>query len=300
MSKLFKGSGVALVTPFYETKKGNLKVDYDALEELVKYHKKNKTDAIIICGTTGEASTLTDKEHIKTIKKCVEYTNGKIPVIAGTGSNDTRHAVYLAKEAEDVGVDGLLCVTPYYNKTNQEGLKLYYKRIADAVKVPIIMYNVPSRTGVNIKPETAIEIGKENKNVVAIKEASGNIDQVKTICDSGVIDVYSGNDDQIYDVVDAGGIGVISVLANVFPNQTHRIVDEYLKGNKEKSLQMQKEALELVKALFSDVNPIPVKKAVESIGLCEGYLREPLIELDETKTKRLLYEMDEYRIKNRN
>ena len=295
MSKLFKGSGVALVTPFYKTKKGNLKVDYDALKDLVKYHKKNDTDAIIICGTTGEASTLTDEEHIKTIKKCVEYANGKIPVIAGTGSNDTRHAVYLAKEAEDVGVDGLLCVTPYYNKTNQEGLKLYYKRIADAVKVPIIMYNVPSRTGVNIKPETAIEIGKENKNVVAIKEASGNIDQVKTICDSGVIDVYSGNDDQIYDVVDAGGIGVISVLANVFPNQTHRIVDEYLKGNKEKSLQMQKEALELVKALFSDVNPIPVKKAVESIGLCEGYLREPLIELDNEKTKRLLFEMEEYR-----
>ena len=252
MSKLFKGSGVALVTPFYKTKKGNLKVDYDALKELVKYHKNNKTDAIIICGTTGEASTLTDKEHIKTIKKCVEFANGKIPVIAGTGSNDTKHAVYMSKEAEDVGADGLLCVTPYYNKTNQEGLKLYYKRIADAVKIPIVMYNVPSRTGVNIKPETAIEIGKENKNVVAIKEASGNIDQVKEICNSGVIDVYSGNDDQIYDIVDAGGIGVISVLANIFPNETHKIVNEYLKGNKEKSLKMQKEALEVVKALFSD------------------------------------------------
>ncbi len=295
MAKLFEGSGVALVTPFYKTKKGNLKVDYDALKDLVKYHKRNGTDAIIICGTTGEASTLTDKEHIKTIKKCVEYANGKIPVIAGTGSNDSKHAVYLAEQAEDVGVDGLLCVTPYYNKTNQDGLKLYYKRIADAVKVPIIMYNVPSRTGVNILPKTAIEIAKKNENIVAIKEASGNIDQVKEIAESNILDIYSGNDDQIFDVMDAGGKGVISVLANIFPNQTHRIVEEYLKGNKEQSLKMQKEALELVKALFSDVNPIPVKKAVESIGLCEGYLREPLIELDYKKTQRLLYEMDEYR-----
>lgn len=300
MAKLFEGSGVALVTPFYKTKKGNLKVDYDALKDLVKYHKRNNTDAIIICGTTGEASTLTDKEHIKTIKKCVEYANGKIPVIAGTGSNDTRHAVYLAEQAEDVGVDGLLCVTPYYNKTNQEGLKLYYKRISDAVDIPVIMYNVPSRTGVNILPETAIEIAKRNKNVVAIKEASGNIDQVKKITESKVLDVYSGNDDQIFDVMDAGGKGVISVLANVFPKQTHRIVEEYLKGNKEESLKMQKDALELVKALFSDVNPIPVKKAVESIGLCEGYVREPLVELDYKKTQRLLFEMEDYRSKNRN
>lgn len=298
MAKLFEGSGVALVTPFYKTKKGNLKVDYDALKDLVKYHKKNNTDAIIICGTTGEASTLTDEEHIKTIKKCVEYANGKIPVIAGTGSNDTRHAVYLAEQAEDVGVDGLLCVTPYYNKTNQEGLKLYYKRISDAVDIPVIMYNVPSRTGVNILPETAIEIAKKNKNVVAIKEASGNIEQVKEIASSKALDIYSGNDDQIFDVMDAGGKGVISVLANVFPKQTHRIVEEYLKGNKEESLKMQKDALELVKALFSDVNPIPVKKAVESIGLCEGYLREPLVELDYKKTQRLLFEMEEYRHKS--
>lgn len=295
MSKLFKGSGVALVTPFYETKKGNLKVDYDALEELVKYHKKNKTDAIIICGTTGEASTLTDKEHIKTIKKCVEYANGKIPVIAGTGSNDTKHAVYMSKEAEEVGADGLLCVTPYYNKTNQEGLKLYYERIADSVNIPIIMYNVPSRTGVNIAPETAIEIAKANENVIAIKEASGKIDQVKKIADSKALDVYSGNDDQIYDVVDAGGIGVISVLANIFPNETHDIVKEYLKGNKEKSLKMQKEALEVVKALFSDVNPIPVKKAVELEGLCEGYVREPLIELDGNKTLHLAQTINDYK-----
>lgn len=295
MSKLFKGSGVALVTPFYKTKKGNLKVDYDALKELVKYHKRNNTDAIIICGTTGEASTLSDKEHIKTIEKCVEYANGKIPVIAGTGSNDTKHAVYMSKEAEEVGANGLLCVTPYYNKTNQEGLKLYYKRIADAVDIPIIMYNVPSRTGVNIAPETAIEIAKSNENVIAIKEASGKIDQVKKIADSKALDVYSGNDNQIYDVVNAGGIGVISVLANIFPNETHDIVKEYLKGNKEKSLKMQKEALEVVNALFSDVNPIPVKKAVELEGLCEGYVREPLIELDGNKTLHLAQTINDYK-----
>ena len=292
---IFKGSGVALVTPFYKTKKGNLKVDYDALKDLVKFHKKNKTDAIIICGTTGEASTLKDEEHIKTIKKCVEYVDGKIPVIAGTGSNDTSHAVMMSKEAEKVGADGLLCVTPYYNKTNQEGLKLYYKRIADSVDIPIIMYNVPSRTGVNIKPETAIEIAETNKNVVAIKEASGKMDQVQTLCDSKALDVYSGNDDQIFDVMFAGGKGVISVLANIFPKETHDIVNEYLKGNKEKSLLMQKDALEVVKALFSDVNPIPVKKACELEGLCEGYLREPLVTLDDQKTLRLAQTINNYK-----
>lgn len=295
MSKLFEGSGVALVTPFYKTKKGKLNVDYDALKDLVKYHKKNKTDAIIICGTTGETPTLTDEEHIKTIKKCVEYANGKIPVIAGTGSNCTDKAVYFSKKAEYVGADGLLCVTPYYNGTNKNGLKKYYKRIADAVDIPIIMYNVPSRTNLNIDPETAIEIGRENENIVAIKEASGNIEQVKKICESGVIDVYSGNDDQIYDVMDAGGIGVISVLANIFPKETHQIVKEYMKGNKEKSLKMQRDALEVVKALFSEKNPMPVKKAVELEGLCNGYLREPLIELDSEKTLKLVQAIDEYK-----
>ena len=294
MAKLFEGSGVALVTPFYKTKKGNLKVDYDALKELVKFHKKNETDAIIICGTTGEASTLTDEEHIKTIKKCVEYVNGKIPVIAGTGSNDTRHAVMMSKAAEEVGADGLLCVTPYYNKTNQEGLKLYYKRISDAVNIPIIMYNVPSRTGVNIKPETAIDIARQNDNVVAIKEASGNIEQVKELAKTNDLDIYSGNDDQIFDVMDNGGSGVISVLANIFPRETHNIVDEYMYSS-EKSLRLQKEALELIKALFSDVNPIPVKKACEIMGLCEGYVREPLIELDSNKTLRLVQTIDSYK-----
>lgn len=300
MAELFKGSGVALVTPFKKNKNGNLLVDYHTLKELVEFHKRNNTDAIIICGTTGEASTLSDKEQINTIKRCVEYANGEIPVIAGAGSNDTKHAVKLSKEAEYVGADGLLCVTPYYNKTNQEGLKLYYKRIADAVNIPIIMYNVPSRTGVNIQPKTAIEIGKENENVIAIKEASGKIDQVKEICKSGVLDVYSGNDDQIYDVVKSGGIGVISVLANVFPRETHEIVMDYLNGHTRTSLRKQKEVLEVVKALFSDVNPIPVKKAVDLMGMCDGYLREPLIDLDEEKTEVLKNEIYKYKLINKN
>ena len=295
MSKLFTGSGVALVTPFKESRKGNIIVDYDALRRLVEFHVSNNTDAIIVCGTTGEASTLSDAEHLKTIGKCVEYTAGRIPVIAGTGSNDTAHAVMMSKKAEELGVDGLLCVTPYYNKTNQEGLKLYYKRIADAVSVPIIMYNVPSRTGVNILPETAISIAKNNPNVVAIKEASGKIEQVEAITESEVLDVYSGNDDQIFDVMDAGGLGVISVLANIFPKEAHDIVSEYLKGNKKLSRQKQIEALSLIRDLFSDVNPIPIKKAVALEGLCSELLREPLIPLNKEKTAQLTRSLNVYK-----
>ena len=292
---IFKGSGVALVTPFRKTRRGNIKVDYDNLERLVDYHIKNNTDSIIICGTTGESSTLSDKEHLETIGKCVEFANGRIPVIAGTGSNETPHAIKLSQGAEERGADGLLCVTPYYNKTNQDGLKLYYKRIADSVNIPIIMYNVPSRTGLNIEPETAIEIGKENENIIGIKEASGNIENVRKIAKSKVLDLYSGNDDQIYDVIAEGGIGVISVFANLFPNEAHDIVYEYLNGNKEKSRQMQEEALEVIKELFNDVNPIPVKKAMELEGMCSGIIKEPLVELNEEKTKRLVKAIDKYR-----
>lgn len=292
---IFKGSGVALVTPFRKTRRGNIKVDYDNLERLVDYHIKNNTDSIIICGTTGESSTLSDKDHLETIGKCVEFANGKIPVIAGTGSNETPHAIKLSQGAEERGADGLLCVTPYYNKTNQDGLKLYYKRIANSVNIPIIMYNVPSRTGLNIEPETAIEIGKENENIIGIKEASGNIENVRKIAKSKVLDIYSGNDDQIYDVIAEGGIGVISVFANLFPNEAHDIVYEYLNGNKEKSRQMQEEALEVIKELFNDVNPIPVKKAMELEGMCSGIIKEPLVELNEEKTKRLVKAIDKYR-----
>ena len=292
---IFKGSGVALVTPFRKTRRGNIKVDYDNLERLVDYHIKNNTDSIIICGTTGESSTLSDKDHLETIGKCVEFANGRIPVIAGTGSNETPHAIKLSQGAEERGADGLLCVTPYYNQTNQDGLKLYYKRIADSVNIPIIMYNVPSRTGLNIEPETAIEIGKENENIIGIKEASGNIENVRKIAKSKVLDIYSGNDDQIYDVIAEGGIGVISVFANLFPNEAHDIVYEYLNGNKEKSRQMQEEALEVIKELFNDVNPIPVKKAMELEGMCSGIIKEPLVELNEEKTKRLVKAIDKYR-----
>lgn len=292
---IFKGSGVALITPFKKTRKGNIKVDYDNLERLVNYHINNNTDSIIICGTTGEASTLSDKEHLETIGKCVEFAKGKIPVIAGTGSNETPHAVKLCRGAEERGADGLLCVTPYYNKTNQEGLKLYYKRIADSVNIPIIMYNVPSRTGLNINPQTAIQIGLENENIVGIKEASGNIDQVREIAKSKILDIYSGNDDQIYDVIKEGGIGVISVFANLFPNEAHEIVYEYLNGNEETSRRMQKEALEVIKELFNDVNPIPIKKAMELEGMCEGIIKEPLIELDKNKTKRLIKAINDYK-----
>ena len=294
---IFKGSGVALITPFRKTRKGNIRVDYENLERLVDYHINNNTDSIIICGTTGEASTLSDKEHIETIRKCVDFAKGKVPIIAGTGSNETQHAIKLCQKAEEHGADGLLCVTPYYNKTNQEGLKLYYKRIADSVDIPIIMYNVPSRTGLNIEPETAIEIGKENENVVAIKEASGNIENVRKIAQSKVLDIYSGNDDQIYDVIDEGGIGVISVFANLFPNEAHDIVFEYLNGNKEKSRQLQQDALEVIKELFNDVNPIPIKKAMELEGMCSEIIKEPLIELNEEKTKRLVKAINNYRNK---
>ena len=292
---IFKGSGVALVTPFRKTRKGNIKVDYDNLERLVEYHINNNTDSIIICGTTGESSTLSDKEHLETIGKCVEYAKGRIPVIAGTGSNETPHAIKLSQGAEERGADGLLCVTPYYNKTNQDGLKLYYKRIADSVDIPIIMYNVPSRTGLNIEPQTAIEIGQENENIIGIKEASGNIEQVKAIAKSNTLDIYSGNDDQIYDVINEGGIGVISVFANLFPNETHEIVYEYLNGNKEKSKKLQEEALEVIKELFNDVNPIPVKKAMEVEGMCSGIIKEPLIELNGEKTKKLVKAINDYR-----
>ena len=280
---IFKGSGVALITPFKE----NGEIDFETLKNLVEFQIKNGTDSIIICGTTGESSTLSDLEHLKCIEACVKYVNKRIPIIAGTGSNDTKTAILLSKEAEKIGVDGLLCVTPYYNKTNQEGLKRYYGKISDNVNIPIIMYNVQSRTGVNINPETAIDIAKNNENIVAIKEASGNISQVAKLLVNDTLDVYSGNDDQTVPILSLGGIGVISVVANIFPKQTHDMVINYLNGDTEKARKMQLKMLELCNALFCDVNPIPVKKAMEILGLANGYVREPLVELDEQKTKSL-------------
>ncbi len=291
---IFKGSGVALITPFKKDTNKEIVVDYERLEKLIEFHIQNGTDSIIICGTTGESSTLTEEEHEKCISECIKIVNGRIPVIAGTGSNNTKRAVDLSTKAEKMGADGLLCVTPYYNKTNQNGLKLYYHRIASSVNIPVIMYNVPSRTGVNIEAETAIEIAEENKNVIAIKEASGNLTQVEKITNSGALDVYSGNDDQIVDILDKGGIGVISVLANIYPQYTHDMVMEHLNGSKIKAHAMQKNVLKLCKGLFCDVNPIPVKKAMQYMDMDSGILREPLIELDDEKTNELINTIDSF------
>ena len=259
--EIFKGSGVALVTPF--DKYGN--VDYETLKKLIDFQIENETDAIIICGTTGESSTLSYEEHQKCIQTCIEHVNKRIPVIAGTGSNCTKSAITMSKEAEQLGADGLLIVTPYYNKTTQKGLINHYSKIAEQVKIPIILYNVPSRTGCNIEPETVKEIVKRNPNVVAIKEASGNITNVAKIIDllEGKIDVYSGNDNQIVPILSLGGIGVISVVANILPRETHNLVMNYLNGNQEKSKEEQIKMLKLIKTLFKEVNPIPVKKALE-------------------------------------
>ncbi|MBP3325843.1 MAG: 4-hydroxy-tetrahydrodipicolinate synthase [Coprococcus sp.] len=291
---IFTGSGVALVTPFKE----NGEVDFDKLKELVEFHVENGTDAIIICGTTGEASTLSHEEHLECIKKCVEYVDHRIPVIAGTGSNCTATAIYLSTEAESYGVDGLLVVTPYYNKATQKGLIAHYTAIANSVHVPIIMYNVPSRTGCNIQPETAVYLAKNVENIVAIKEASGNISQVARLARlaDGCIDIYSGNDDQVVPLLSLGGKGVISVTANIIPKDTHDMVAKYLAGDMAGSLALQLATIELCDVLFCEVNPIPVKKAVELMGLCGGTLRMPLTEMEPHNVDRLQKVMNSYGI----
>ena len=265
---IFKGAGVAIVTPMYE----DGKVNYDKLEELLEFQIANSTDAIIICGTTGESSTMTHGEHLKTIKFAIDKVNKRVPVIAGTGSNCTRESINLSKKAEEIGVDGLLCVTPYYNKATQAGLYEYYKAISDAVNIPIIMYNVPSRTGTNILPETAVKIAKEVKNVVAIKEASGNISQVAKLAAlaDGCIDIYSGNDDQVVPLLALGGKGVISVLSNVAPRETHDMVMKFLEGDVKGSLDIQLKYMDVIHNLFSEVNPIPAKRAVAEMGYCKN------------------------------
>ena len=289
---IFKGSGVALVTPFKE----NLEVDYEQLRKLCDWHCEHGTDAIIVCGTSGEASTLTEEEHSECIAVVAEQVNGRIPVIAGTGSNATYTAVKLSKEAEQSGVDGLLIVTPYYNKATQQGLIKHYTEIAEAVSTPIIMYNVPSRTGCNIQPATAAQLAKEVDNIVAIKEASGNISQIADLASmaDGCIDIYSGNDDQILPLLSLGGIGVISVTANIIPEDTSRLVHSFLEGDIEESRRLQLKAMELCHALFCEVNPIPVKKAVELMGLCNGYVRMPLTEMEPKNVERLKKAMTEY------
>lgn len=291
---IFKGSGVAIVTPFHE----NGEVDFDKLKALIDYQIENGTDSIIICGTTGESSTLSHEEHLECIKVCVEHVNKRVPVVAGTGSNCTETAIYLSQEAEKYGADALLVVTPYYNKATQKGLIAHYTAIAESVSLPIIMYNVPSRTGCNILPETAAALAKNVKNIVAIKEASGSISQVAKLMSlaDGCIDLYSGNDDQVLPILSLGGIGVISVTANVIPQDTHEMVHSYLNGDIEKSRQLQLKAIDLADAMFCEVNPIPVKKAVELMGLCGGTLRMPLTEMEPKNVERLKKAMEDYGI----
>ena len=276
---IFKGAGVALVTPFHEDES----VNYEALEALVEMQIEGHTDAIIVCGTTGEPSTMTEEERVSVIKFVVEKVKKRVPVIAGTGGNNTRNAVAMSKKAEELGVDGLLVVTPYYNKATQEGLFLHYKAIADAVSLPIIMYNVPSRTGCNILPETAVRIARECENIVAIKEACGNIDQIASLAKigRGVLDIYSGNDDEVVPIMSLGGIGVISVLSNIAPQETHDMVMEYLEGDRAKALDIQLKYLDVIHALFCEVNPIPVKTALNMMGKNAGVLRLPLTEMSE-------------------
>jgi 4-hydroxy-tetrahydrodipicolinate synthase len=289
---IFKGSGVAIVTPMKE----NGEVAQDVLDQLLDDQIEHGTDAIIICGTTGEGSTLTPEEHIETIRHAIRKVNGRIPVIAGTGSNDTAFAVRLSKEAEEAGADGLLLVTPYYNKATQGGLIAHFSAIANAVKVPCIMYNVPSRTGCNIAPETAAYLGKNVENIAGIKEASGNISQIAEVSRlaEGHLDIYSGNDDQVVPILSLGGLGVISVLANVAPKETHEMVAKYLEGDTKGSLEIQLRSLPLIHALFSEVNPIPVKAALNMQGWNVGGPRLPLTEITDASRVKLEAAMKEF------
>ena len=280
---IFTGAGVALITPMND----DGSVNYEKLRELLEFHVANKTDAIIICGTTGEASTLSDEEHLECIRFACEVINKRIPVIAGTGSNCTQSAIELSKEAEKSGVDGLLLVTPYYNKATQNGLKAHYKAIAKEVNVPIILYNVPSRTGTRLAPQTVVDLCHEVPNIVGVKDATGDISEVAELMSlaKGTVDVYSGNDDQIVPVLSLGGKGVISVLSNILPKETHDMVASYLEGDVAKSCEMQLKYFDLVKALFCEVNPIPVKKALNLMGMEVGSLRLPLTEMEDANAR---------------
>lgn len=276
---IFKGAGVALITPFNEDET----VNYDMLGELIERQIAGKTDAIIVCGTTGEPATMTEDEKLAVIRYAVEKTAGRIPVIAGTGGNATSVVIDFSKKAEALGVDGLLVVTPFYNKATQNGLYAHYKEAAKAVSLPIIMYNVPSRTGCNIAPETAVRLARNCENIVGIKEASGNISQVAKLAKQagGILDIYSGNDDQVIPILSLGGIGVISVLSNVAPKAAHDMVMEYLEGDRKKAAALQLDYLDLINALFCEVNPIPVKGAMNLMGYNVGKLRLPLTEIED-------------------
>ena len=293
---IFKGAGVAIVTPMYE----DGKVNYDKLEELLEYQIANSTDAIIICGTTGESATMTHGEHLKTIKFAIDKVNKRVPVIAGTGSNCTETAIMMSKEAASYGADALLIVTPYYNKATQKGLIAHYTAVANAVpETPIIMYNVPSRTGCNILPETAAKLYHDVENIVAIKEATGNVAQAaKTMyLTDGKLDLYSGEDGIVVPLMSIGAIGVISVWSNVAPKDVHDMCMAFFDGDTKKAMEIQLKAQPLIEALFSEVNPIPVKKALNLMGMEAGPLRSPLTEMTDANAAKLAEAMKNYGIK---
>ena len=292
---IFTGAGVAIVTPMTETGA----VNYPKLEELIEYQIANGTDAIIICGTTGESSTLTHEEHLEAIRFTAEKVAGRIPVVAGTGSNCTETAVYLSQEAEKYGVDGVLLVSPYYNKATQKGLIAHFTKIANSIKIPVVLYTIQSRTGVNMTPETIAYLAKNVENIVAVKEASGNISQIAKVAQlcGDSIDIYSGNDDQIVPILSLVGKGVISVLSNVAPKETHDIVAKFLDGDVAGSLELQLRAIPLVEKLFCEVNPIPVKAALNMLGWEVGPLRMPLSEMEEEHQKELKAAMDAFGVK---
>lgn len=287
--RIFEGAATALVTPLTENG-----IDYEAFGKLIDWQIEKGIAALVICGTTGEASTLNDEEHIGAIAYAAKRINKRVPLIAGTGSNDTPHAIKLAVLAEKAGADALLVVTPYYNKTSQRGLIRYYTDIADSVSIPIILYNVPSRTGVNIEPATFAALA-DHPNIVAIKEANGNLSKIVETMSlvKGKLDLYSGNDDQIVPLMSLGACGVISVLSNLLPTETNELCMSFLRGEVGKSTTMQFQYLKLINALFSDVNPIPVKAAMSAMGFCENYLRAPLITMEETAKEKLLSAMRE-------
>ena len=289
---IFKGSGVAIITPFNENG-----IDFEKFRELLEWHIKESTDAIIVCGTTGEATTMTEKEKKDAIKFTVDTVNKRIPVIAGTGGNNTRTSIEMSLYAESVGVDGLLVITPYYNKTNAEGLFMHFKAINDAVKTPIILYNVPSRTNMNITAETLLKLTELN-TVVALKEASGNLSQIaklKALC-GGKIDIYSGNDDQVVPIMSLGGVGVISVAANIVPKTIHDMCKYYLEGDCSKATALQLEYLDLINDLFIETNPIPVKTAMNIMGMNVGELRLPLYKMNDKNQETLVNTLKRHKL----
>ena len=289
---IFKGAGVALVTPMKEDQA----INFEKLEEIIDDQIAGGTDAIIIAGTTGEAATMTEEEHLEVIRACVKYTNHRIPVVAGTGSNCTKTAVYLSQEAEKAGVDGLLVVTPYYNKATQHGLIAHYTEIAESVKTPVIMYNVPGRTGCNLLPETVAYLFRNVENIVGLKEATGNMAQASKTMDltDGKLDLYSGEDGLVLPMLAIGAIGVISVWSNVAPTDVHHLCQSFFDGDLETARKLQRKGLPLIDALFSEVSPIPVKKAMNLMGMEVGPLRRPLEEMSPEGTRRMIEALQTY------